>query len=609
MTSSNVKTRAPLGAPRKNSPGGRPRIVGNVMGLRRLGLWLATLLVATYLVLGLVVPLFVTLGGSVDTDPLWGAYTDQLTSSALMATFAWTLLLAALATALTVIIGYPVAYAMTLMGGRVRAVFVVLLIFPFLTSFLVRTYAWIGLLGVNGPIIAAVHWLGGSTETYYGTSVGVLVALVNLFLPIVVLTCYVSMSRIDPSHLRAARTLGAKHLESFWRVYAPQTKSGVVSGGVLVFIGCVGMYATPALIGGPQDTTVVTLVVQQVTQGRYAVSPAYPAALTVILGAVVAVVLTLTSRTVRLGELLGLKSTHKRQTQRPSGRSRRQTHQGRNLWAVIRRIPAGSGRHHIVVRVMVGVAVLIIDVPFVYLIGMSFQPLPLLAFPTDQWSTTWYTQVFSDLQWKDAALQSLQIAVLATLIALAVGTFLALRTTKLRPFATRTVIATALLPLIVPSVMYATGIFNVFIKLDLIGNWIAIAVVHSVLAMPYVYVNVLNGLTSYDPRWDQAAESLGASPWRRLRKVTVPLLRPALITGAFLAALTSFEEFTVTLFMGGLTFQNLPLKYWVSAQQELSPALAVVGVLLTGFTIVVAALVVAGGYATRQASKILRRAS
>ena len=114
---------------------------------------------------------------------------------------------------------------MTLMGRRVRTVFLVLLVFPHLTSYLVRTYAWIGLLGVNGPVVAVSHWLGSNTDTYDYTALGVLVVLVHAFLPITI-ACYVSMSRIDPSHLRAARTLGASHLESFWRVYAPQTKAG-----------------------------------------------------------------------------------------------------------------------------------------------------------------------------------------------------------------------------------------------------------------------------------------------------------------------------------------------------------------------------------------------
>lgn len=594
-------------------PSDRPARIRTVTVLRRCGLWLASLLIVAYLVFGLAVPLLVTLRSSIDLHPFWRAFSDQLTSSSLLIILGRTLLLAASATGITVIVGYPVAYALTLMRRRVRTVFLALLVFPYLTSFLVRTYAWIGILGANGPITTVLHWLGSTTATYDNTAVGVLVVLVHVFLPIMILACYVSMTRIDPSHLRAARTLGATHLESFWRVYAPQTKAGVVSGGVLNFILSAGMYVTPALIGGPTQTTVVTLVVQQVTQESYVVPPAYPASLSVILAAVVALVLALTGRWVGIGEVFGLTTMRKRREPHPSRRARQWQQQERQphrpLAAIIRRIPAGSGRYHILVRAMVLLAVLLVDSPFLYLFGMSFQPLQLLAFPTGAWSTTWYAKVFNDPSWNDALQQSVQIAVLATVLAVAIGSFLALRTTKLRPVAGGTIVATALLPLIVPYVMYATGIYSVFTQFGLIGNWAAIAVVHSVLALPFVYVNVLNGLSSYDPRWDQAAASLGGSPWRRLRKVTLPLLRPALITGAFLAVLLSLDEFTVTLFMGGLTFLNLPLKFWSNAQENLSPELAVVGVLLTGFIIAVAALTAAALSATRRATTTHRSAS
>ena len=140
----------------EGSPAGAAAGAGNVRVLRRGGLWLASLVVAAYLVLGLVVPLAVTLGRSVELQPFWRAYSEQLTSPSLLIILERTLVLAALATVLTIVIGYPVAYAMTLMGRRARTVFLVLLVFPQLTSYLVRSYAWIGLLGVNGPVIV---WL------------------------------------------------------------------------------------------------------------------------------------------------------------------------------------------------------------------------------------------------------------------------------------------------------------------------------------------------------------------------------------------------------------------------------------------------------------------
>lgn len=578
----------------------------DVMKLRRGGRLLGWVLVITYLAVVLGIPLFITVQGSLNLDPFWLAYSEQATDGSIWQLFARTLGLAFLATLLTALLGYPVAYAMTLVSPRLRAVLLVLLIFPQLTSFLVRTYAWIGILGVSGPVVALTKALGSTTTTYNYTEIGVLVVLVHLFLPMMILACYVTMSRIDPWHLRASRTLGASHLESFWSVYAPQTKPGLITGSVLVFISCAGIYATPALIGGEQQRTVVTEVVNQVlVQGVFGLSPAYPAALTVLLTAVVALVLLLANHWIGLSEILGLRSPKERIKSTPRKRTSEKPMlpRRRPFAAVVRKLPSGSGRRHVFVTLMVIIALLITDGPFVYLVGMSFQPLPLLAFPTGEWSTTWYSAVFEDPSWASALQQSVQIALLATLIALIVGSFLAMRSTKLRGFASSTVVAAALLPMIVPTIMYATGIYSLFSQLNLIGNWQAIAVAHSVLALPYVYVNVLNGLNSYNVRWDEAASSLGASPIRRLRKVTLPLLQSSLITGAFLGALISLDEFTATLFMGGLSFENLPLKFWADARQELTPELAVVGVLMVGSIILIAALAAAATQLTRRSNK------
>lgn len=383
---------AEQGSRRPSSEVGGPR---RVLMSRRSGLWLASLVVALYIILGLVVPLVVTLTTSLEAVPFWRAYSEQLSSSSLQNIMGRTLLLALATTAITTAIGYPVAYAMTLMGGRARAMIFALLVFPQLTSYLVRSYAWIGLLGPHGPVIDILHRLGISTPTLNYTVVGVIVVLVHGFLPLVILTCYVSMTRIDPSHLRAARTLGANHLESFWRVYAPQTKSGAISAAALVFILAAGMYVTPALIGGPAQTTVVTLVLQQVTQSAFGVAPAYPAALAIMLAAVVALVIALAARFVGLGEVLGLKTTREPRAHKSFQRSQG-PRQRRALWAAVRRIPAGSGRFHVLVRATVVLAVLLVDGPFVYLVGMSFQPLPLLSFPTDKWSTVWYGRVIND---------------------------------------------------------------------------------------------------------------------------------------------------------------------------------------------------------------------
>lgn len=535
------------------------------------------LLASAFLVLLLGVPLGMVIATSIG-HPAGHAYASQLRSPTTRVILERTVTFALITTAVTVLVAFPVAYGLTLASPRLRRILFCLLVFPYLTSLLVRTYAWIGILGANGPVAAVAGWFGYSGVSFVGTGTGVLLVLVHVYLPYVILSSYVSMQRIDRSHLLASHSLGAPPLRGFWTVYAPQSLPGVVAGGVLVFVITVGMYAVPALIGGPNQTTLAMLVVQQVTNG-YGLPQDVPAVEAVLLCVVVLIVLAVCSRAIGLSSLLGIAGNQ--------GRSRKRRAAGRAPEAARRligrlagQLPFQYSRRHLLVATATLAAIVMIDGPFVYLVGVSFQPLPLLTFPTHQVSARWYTNVLVDPMWRTAAIHSLEIALLATLIAVVIGTYLAILTTRGSRRLAVAIMTIALVPLVVPEILYATGIYTVFIKLHLIGNWIGIAAAHGALALPYAYINILNGLSAYDYRLDDAAHSLGASTSRRLWRITIPIIRPALLTGAFLAFLLSLDELLVSLFLAGITYKTLPLAFWAAANQNISPALAAVGVLL-----------------------------
>ena len=177
--------------------------------------------------------------------------------------------LSVLATAGCLLVGYPMAYVIA-RSGRWRRLLLFLVVLPFWTSFLVRTYAMIFLLRDTGLINSALMALGiiDAPLTLLYTPGAVLAGLIYGFLPFAVLPIYASLEKLDPTLLEAAEMLGARPATRFWRVTLPLTMPGVVAGGLLVFIPALGSFLTPDLLGGAKTTLLGNLVQNQFTTGR-----------------------------------------------------------------------------------------------------------------------------------------------------------------------------------------------------------------------------------------------------------------------------------------------------------------------------------------------------
>lgn len=173
-----------------------------------------------------------------------------------------TLLIAGMVTAGTLILGYPVAYALTVAPRTIGGLMLLMVLLPLWTSLLVRTTAWVALLQTDGLINDMLLFLGLASERVQliFTRLGTVTAMIHIQLPFTILPIYSVMRAINPAHVRAARSLGAGPYSAFWRVYAPQTMPGVVAGCLMTFILSLGYYITPALVGGPNDQMVSNLI-------------------------------------------------------------------------------------------------------------------------------------------------------------------------------------------------------------------------------------------------------------------------------------------------------------------------------------------------------------
>ncbi|WP_313074369.1 ABC transporter permease [Melaminivora sp.] len=172
--------------------------------------------------------------------------------------------MSATVTLIAILLGYPLAYWLSLLPERRANLMMILVLVPFWTSVLVRIAAWIVLLQNNGLLNRALMGLG-LTEAPVAllfNRLGVVIAMVHILLPFLILPLYSVMKTVPPNYLRAAISLGSTPLAAFFKVYVPQTYPGVAAGGLLVFITSIGYYVTPALLGGPSDQMLSYYVAQ-----------------------------------------------------------------------------------------------------------------------------------------------------------------------------------------------------------------------------------------------------------------------------------------------------------------------------------------------------------
>jgi spermidine/putrescine transport system permease protein len=177
---------------------------------------------------------------------------------------------AALTTVLCLVIGYPIAYWISRYGGRHKALLLVLVMLPFWTSYLIRTYAWMIMLRDNGIVNAILQAVGLTSQPIIllNTDFSVVLGMTYGFLPFAILPLFVSIDRLDPSLVGAARDLYASGRQAFVHVTLPLTMPGVVAASLLTFIPAIGDFVTPDLLGGASTTTIAKVIQELFLEGR-----------------------------------------------------------------------------------------------------------------------------------------------------------------------------------------------------------------------------------------------------------------------------------------------------------------------------------------------------
>lgn len=221
----------------------------------------------------LIVPLGILLVFSLGERAPEGGYAPGLTLENYLhlptraTAFSNTLWMAAGGTVLCLLVGYPLAYYLATRAGAKKTLLLVLVIVPFWTSFLIRTYAWLTILGNTG-IPAILEGLGLGKMVLLNTPLAVMIGIVYNYLPLMVFPLYVSLERLDKRLLEASKDLGAGRWGTFRQVTLPLTMAGLLSGAILVFIPLMGEYLIPALLGGGKVFFVGNALVDLYLQSR-----------------------------------------------------------------------------------------------------------------------------------------------------------------------------------------------------------------------------------------------------------------------------------------------------------------------------------------------------
>jgi putative spermidine/putrescine transport system permease protein len=223
-------------------------------------------------------------------------------------------------------------------------------------------------------------------------------------------------------------------------------------------------------------------------------------------------------------------------------------------------------------------------VPIAAIVPLSFSSGSFLSYPLPGWSLRWYAEVLGGGKWLSALANSLAIGLLATALALVLGTLAALGMARQRGPVVGALKLLMLGPMIVPTILVAVGAYFFLAPLALTASFAGLVLVHTVIAVPFVVVPVLTALELLDPNLARAAAACGASPAVAFRRITLPAIAPALASGGLFAFAASFDDVVIALLIAGPGQRTLPREMFSGLRDSITPALTAVATLMIVFS-------------------------
>ncbi|MED3562465.1 ABC transporter permease [Bacillus xiapuensis] len=223
--------------------------------------------------------------------------------------------------------------------------------------------------------------------------------------------------------------------------------------------------------------------------------------------------------------------------------------------------------------------------PILVIIPMSFSSSSFFEFPIPGYSFKWYLSFFHNEEWVVGLIRSLSIAFFTAILSTILGVMASLAVTRLNFYGKKVFMSLMVAPMIIPVIITGVALYHSFAPLNLTNTFTGLVLAHTVLAIPIVFVTVTASLQGMDRNLEWAAMGLGSTPIGTFFKVTLPLIRPGVLSGALFAFIISFDEVVVTIFLGGSSTKTLPIAMWENLRIQVDPTMAAVSSILILITI------------------------
>jgi ABC-type spermidine/putrescine transport system permease subunit II len=498
----------------------------------------------------LVYSLWPTINGDIVHTWTLGNYTRFFTHETYWRTLLRSFGFVALASAITVVLTFPFAYFVaTKARPQRRLLWILIAVIPFWTSYLIRVFAWLNMFGDEGLINKALNGIGltNAPIAFFGfDKPAIVITFVYLLFPLAFLTIYIAIERMNPTMIEASADLGAKPWRSMLTITLPIARTGIIAGFILAFITMMGDYATPQLIGGTNGVLYSNLIINQFNNS---IQWGFGAALAVLLLAGILLLLMVLRLAAGKVESAG-------------EYTRGFTH---------RRSPFLFGYSLLYL--------VFLYTPPALLLVLAFNNSDQSGLPFVGFTTRWFGEVFSNQVLMDSLWTSLQVAGLAVLVSVVLGTLAAVQLARVAGRLRALNLSVIAVPLFLPPVVLGLAII---IGLNAVGvprgMWTIVAG-HIILTLPVVTMLVLVRLEGLDRNQELAAMDLGARPWRAFLTISVPQALPGIVAGAMIAFAISMDEFILTFLVTG-SQQTLPLYIFGSLRIRVTPDLNAISALM-----------------------------
>ncbi|MDO6585156.1 ABC transporter permease subunit [Salipiger sp. 1_MG-2023] len=483
-----------------------------------------------------------------------------------------TVLLGAGVTVLSALLGYPLAFWLTRMPGKWRALAFGVILIPLLTNVVVRSLGIMLLLSPDGLINVILDFLGlPQARTMLFTHGAVAIGLAQVFMPFLVLALYDTMQSTSPRVHEAAESLGASPVVRFLTVDLPLSLPGLRAGVIMVFLMSTTAYVSATLLGGSKVWTIGMLVLKEAISNLNAPMASALALTMTVLGLAFAGLCTLA-----LNRMMPWTSG------KPSEPI------ALPHWLICVAEVVGPTLARLLLAASLGLLLL----PLALVCIQSFNDVPLAtAAGFKGFTLKWYEAVLFNGNYTAAFMVSVKLAVVATVIAVSLALPAAFALARY-PFRGRSgLLAFWLLPLSLPHIAVGVGMLKLLQVYYMIPPFLGMGAIHVVVMLPFVITLLTASVLQLDRAQEEAASSLGAGPVRQFLLVVLPGLAPGFFAAGIVGFLMSFGEVTVTSFLTTARTTTLPVRIYSEATFALEPTAHAISAILIVLTIVTLGIV------------------